>query len=97
MHKLQISQTLPLIQVLNLDQLDQSQFRNADGFFDYVEGITVNSQNGYVIFPEPEPFGNDLENKLTNAADEDAYLFKELYLNTKVTSKTTFKIKINFS
>ena len=28
----------PLIQVLNLDQLDQSQFRNADGFFDYVEG-----------------------------------------------------------
>ena len=28
-----------------------------DGFFDYVEGITVNSQNGFIFFPEPEPFG----------------------------------------
>jgi cell surface protein SprA len=28
---------LPLLQVLNLDQLDQSQFRTSDGYFDYVE------------------------------------------------------------
>ncbi|QNM87137.1 cell surface protein SprA [Polaribacter pectinis] len=76
----------PLIQVLNLDQLDQSQFKNPDGFFDYVEGITVNSQNGYIFFPEPEPFGNDLEDQLTNPAD-DNYLFKELYLNTKINVK----------
>ena len=82
----------PLIQVLKLDQLDQSQFRTADGFFDYVEGITVNSQNGYVIFPEPEPFGNGLANKLTNAADEN-YLFKELYLNTKINIQNNFQNK----
>jgi cell surface protein SprA len=82
----------PLIQVLKLDQLDQSQFRTADGFFDYVEGITVNSQNGYVIFPEPEPFGNGLANKLTNVADEN-YLFKELYLNTKINIQNNFQNK----
>jgi cell surface protein SprA len=82
----------PLIQVLNLDQLDQSQFRTADGFFDYVEGVTVNSQNGYVIFPNPEPFGNDLANKLTNTADE-SYLFKELYLNTKINIQNNFQNK----
>jgi cell surface protein SprA len=82
----------PLIQVLNLDQLDQSQFRTADGFFDYVEGITVNSQNGYVIFPDPEPFGNGLANKLTNTADEN-YLFKELYLNTKINIQNNFQNK----
>jgi cell surface protein SprA len=82
----------PLIQVLKLDQLDQSQFRTADGFFDYVEGITVNSQNGYVIFPDPEPFGNGLANKLTNAADEN-YLFKELYLNTKINIQNNFQNK----
>jgi cell surface protein SprA len=82
----------PLIQVLKLDQLDQSQFRTADGFFDYVEGITVNSQNGYIIFPDPEPFGNGLANKLTNAAD-DVYLFKDLYLNTKINIKNNFQNK----
>ena len=82
----------PLIQVLNLDQLDQSQFRTPDGFFDYIEGITVNSQNGYVIFPHPEPFGNGLENDLTNPAD-DKFLFDELYLNTKINIQNNFQNK----
>jgi cell surface protein SprA len=83
---------LPLLQVLNLDQLDQSQFRTADGYFDYVEGVTVNSENGFVFFPEPEPFGNDLEDALTNPLDA-TYLFKELYLNTKINIKNNFQSK----
>ena len=82
----------PLIQVLKLDQLDQSQFRNPDGFFDYVEGITVNSQNGFIFFPEPEPFGNDLEAALTNPLDA-TFLFKELYLDTKINIKNNFQNK----
>ena len=61
----------PLLQVLRLDQLDQSQFRDADGYFDYVEGITVNSQNGFIFFPEPEPFGGNLEGQLTSQEDKD--------------------------
>ena len=89
---------LPLIQVLKLDQLDQSQFRNADGFFDYVEGITVNSQNGFIFFPEPEPFGNDLVQKNANdvGLDEtvdESFLFKELYLNTKINIQNNFQNK----
>ena len=90
---------LPLLQVLRLDQLDQSQFRNADGFFDYVEGITVNSQNGYIFFPEPEPFGNDLSKQNANdnfGLDEtvdESFLFKELYLNTKINIQNNFQNK----
>ena len=83
---------LPLIQLFNLDQLDQSQFRTADGFFDYVEGVTVNSQNGYVIFPTAEPFGNGLKNSLTNPADS-RFLFKEMYLNTKINIQNNFQNK----
>lgn len=83
---------LPLLQVLNLDQLDQSQFRSPDGFFDYVEGITVNSENGFIFFPEPEPFGKDLEDALTNPLDAN-FLFKEMYLNTKVNIKNNFQNK----
>jgi cell surface protein SprA len=83
---------VPLLQVLKLDQLDQSQFRSPDGFFDYVEGITVNSENGFIFFPEPEPFGNDLEDALTNPSDAK-FLFKELYLNTKINIKNNFQNK----
>ena len=88
----------PLIQVLKLDQLDQSQFRSADGFFDYVEGVTVNSQNGYIFFPEPEPFGNDLVQQNSNdiGLDEtldETYLFKELYLNTKINIQNNYQNK----
>ena len=91
---------VPLIQVFKLDQLDQSQFRTADGFFDYVEGITVNSENGYVIFPEPEPFGNDLVLNQNDPDDvgldesvDEQFLFKELYLNTKINIKNNFQNK----
>ncbi|SDS34212.1 protein involved in gliding motility SprA [Polaribacter sp. KT25b] len=82
----------PLIQVLKLDQLDQSQYKTPDGYFDFVEGITVNADNGYIIFPDPEPFGNGLAEKLTNTSDE-AYLFKELYLNTKTNIKNNYQDK----
>ncbi|MDG1743699.1 MAG: cell surface protein SprA [Polaribacter sp.] len=90
--------TLPLIQILKLDQLDQSQFRSPDGFFDYVEGITVNSQNGFIFFPEPEPFGNDLVKQNSNDIGlnevlDDSFLFKELYLNTKINIQNNFQNK----
>lgn len=85
----------PLLQLLNLDKLDQSQYQNADGFFDYVEGITVQSENGFVIFPEPEPFGEDLENQLTSATDT-IYVFNELYLDTKINAKNNYQNKDKF-
>ncbi|WP_218598007.1 cell surface protein SprA [Polaribacter sp. NJDZ03] len=89
---------LPLIQVFKLDQLDQSQYRSPDGYFDYVEGITVNSQNGFIFFPEPEPFGNDLVQKNNNDIGlnetvDNNYLFKELYLNTKVNAQNNYQNK----
>ncbi|WP_299059341.1 cell surface protein SprA [uncultured Polaribacter sp.] len=89
---------LPLLQVLKLDQLDQSQFKEPDGFFDYVEGITVNSQNGFIFFPEPEPFGNDLVQKNTNDVgldenQDEFFLFKQLYLDTKINIKNNFQNK----
>ncbi|QMU63210.1 MAG: cell surface protein SprA [Flavobacteriaceae bacterium] len=86
----------PLLRVMRLDQLDQSQFRNSDGFFDYVEGVTVNSQNGYIIFPEPEPFGTNLQNQLTTATDIDTYVFREMYLETKINAKNNFQNKDKF-
>ena len=88
----------PLLNFFNLDRLDQSQYAipDGDGFFDYVEGITVNSQKGYIIFPETEPFGKDLESQLANPADIDKFVFNELYLTTKIQAQNDYQNKDKF-
>ncbi len=87
-----------LLNVLNLDKLDQSAFAvtGGDGFFDYVESITVNSNKGFIIFPETEPFGADLSSSLTSTIDKDTYVFEELYTNTKSQAKNNFQNKDKF-
>ena len=79
---------------MNLDRLDQTQFQTPDGYFDYVEGITVDSRNGYIIFPQPEPFGKDLLISNTDeigfdpaTTDFETYGFEALYLDTKINVK----------
>lgn len=83
-----------LLNLFDLDRLDQSlaYLPEGDGFFDYVENITVNSERGYIIFPTVEPFGDDLDGKLTSTDDED-YIFKELYEMTKSEAKNNFQYK----
>ncbi|RLD29974.1 MAG: cell surface protein SprA, partial [Bacteroidetes bacterium] len=55
-----------LLRVFNLDNLN---FNNdpqigGDGFFDFYPGITVDQQNGRIVFTSVEPFGEFLFNKL---------------------------------
>ncbi|MDG2193426.1 MAG: cell surface protein SprA [Polaribacter sp.] len=87
-----------LLNVLNLDKLDQSFFAvpEGDGFFDYVENVTVNSNKGFVIFPETEPFGADLSNALSTPSDKTDYVFEELYLDTKSYAKNNYQNKDKF-
>ncbi len=63
----------PLLRVFSLDKLNfnNDPQTNGDGFFDYVEGITVLSQSGRIIFPSAEPFGEYLFNKLSLNNSED--------------------------
>jgi cell surface protein SprA len=71
-----------LIDVLGMDQLDQEGDRIPDGLFDFLPGITIDPTNGYVIFPNVEPFGYYLHMKM-NAAGDGAlasnYVFQPLY------------------
>ncbi len=77
----------PLLQVMNLDRIDSNQESNSDGFFDYIEGYTVQSQNGKIIFPVAEPFGRHLENQIGNPAIAEQYVYKELYDSTLVVAR----------
>ncbi|MDN3491086.1 cell surface protein SprA [Winogradskyella sp. APC 3343] len=55
-------QETPLIRLFHLDRLNYNNDpqERGDGFFDYVEGQTVISQNGKIIFTTVEPFGRYL-------------------------------------
>ena len=77
----------PLLQVMNLDRLDSNQESNSDGFFDYVEGYTVISSTGKVIFPVVEPFGEHLAKKIGNPALAQQYVYQELYDSTLVVAR----------
>ena len=90
----------PLMQIFHIDRLDQSQnqITGGDGYFDFVEGSTVNSEKGYIIFPDPEPFGSNsyLDSELINANDDKKFLFEELYLTTKIQAKNEYQNKDKF-
>ena len=81
-----------LLRVLNLDQLNSQQERHADGYFDFIDGYTINATNGRIIFPMLEPFGSYIKEKITggNAAKNgiaEPYVFQELYDSTQTKAK----------
>ncbi len=89
-----------LLRVFKLDQLNTNgdPINGGDGFFDYVPQITIDSQNGNIIFTTVEPFGRHLFEKLDdnpNGGTEDynipetwnenqqKYVFRAMYRTTK--------------
>lgn len=80
---------VPLIRVLNLDNLNQQQNPPHDGVFDYLDnaatqGGTIESSNGKIYFPVLEPFGNYLRQQLGSQELGDKYAYDSLYSMTKV-------------
>jgi len=83
--------SIPLLTVLNLDRLNAHNDPQPDGVFDYLEGYTVLSNQGRIIFPLLEPFGNDLDTiAFANQpqALKDKYVFHQLYDTIKAVAQT---------
>jgi cell surface protein SprA len=93
----QVAET-PLLKVFNLDKLNYNNDpqTGGDGFFDFMQGITIDSQNGRLIFTTKEPFGELLFSKLsytgvgenyndpsTYNANQEKYVFRSMYRNTQ--------------
>nr|WP_325579746.1 cell surface protein SprA [Gelidibacter sp.] len=88
----------PLIRLFHLDRLNYNNDPqlNGDGFFDFVPGITVLTQNGKIIFTKVEPFGKYLFDVLADPAypsdyndavyanpNQEKYVYDILYKGTK--------------
>ncbi|WP_245546778.1 T9SS outer membrane translocon Sov/SprA [Pseudopedobacter saltans] len=79
------------IQLLGLDRLNQQQDKKPDGYFDFLEGQLIDSQNGRIVFPYIEPFGKDLEAILGNDPNlTGKYVYKPLYDSTKTIAQQYF-------
>ena len=82
--------SVPLMTMLNLDNLNRARDPIPDGQFDFVPGVTILPQNGRVIFPVLEPFGSSLEKQFrTNPLDPGStsplaqkYVYQQLYDST---------------
>ena len=82
---------LSLIKILQLDKLNNRNDPQPDGLFDYVEGYTVLSNMGRIVFPLLEPFGKDLQDIAFAGVDSSIskkYIFNQLYRNIKAEAQT---------
>lgn len=77
----------PLLNVLNLDNLNMNNDAQPDGLFDFVPGVTILTQNGRLIFPVKEPFGDNLRGAFTACGTTntiaDQYVYDQLYDSTR--------------
>ncbi len=79
-----------LLKVLGLDNLNKNNEPGSDGYFDFIDKITINASNGKIFFPVTEPFGSYLKEKITGGSTDpeinriaDQYVFTELYDETQ--------------
>ncbi|HMI07349.1 MAG TPA: cell surface protein SprA, partial [Flavobacterium sp.] len=86
----------PLLKVFNVDKLNYNNDPQAggDGFFDFLPGLTVDTQNGRLIFTTTEPFSKLIWQKLSNGtetysdpntynANQQKYVFWSMYRKTQ--------------
>ncbi|MGA0373235.1 MAG: cell surface protein SprA [Flavobacteriaceae bacterium] len=94
-----------LLNTFNLDKLNlyKDPQPEGDGFFDFIPGVTIESQYGRIIFPNVEPFGEYLfkllddpnsqkekyKNIETYNVNQKRYVFSEMYLKTKAAALET--------
>ncbi|HVI46568.1 MAG TPA: cell surface protein SprA [Chitinophaga sp.] len=78
----------PIITILNLDRLNNQLDPQPDGVFDYVEGYTMNSLQGKIMFPMLEPFAQGLQKAFGGDASlEKKYMYRVLYDSIKVVAQ----------
>jgi cell surface protein SprA len=86
----------PLLNVFNVDKLNYNNDpqNRGDGFFDFIPGLTVDQQNGRLIFTTVEPFGKLIFDKLklgvedyydttTYNPNQQKYVFPSMYRSTQ--------------
>ncbi len=74
-----------LLRVMALDKLNNNNDPQPDGVYDFVPGITIIPNNGRIIFPVVEPFGDYLREQFAPGEEAlaEEYVYDWLYDSTK--------------
>src|SRR5690606_11260872 len=76
-----------LIEIFGLDKLNPVNDPQRDGNFDFIEGITIDTETGLIIFPYLEPFSEALKEAFQPEPNRDQliekYSYDTLYRTTK--------------
>jgi cell surface protein SprA len=95
-----------LIEIFGLDRLNPVNDPGRDGNFDFVEGSTIHTSTGQIVFPYLHPFSGALQKAFENEAQRtyltNKYVFDELYTTTKadaelLATKNKFWLKGNYN
>jgi cell surface protein SprA len=91
-----------LLQVMGLDKLNTQNDSQPDGYFDFIDGVTVMADRGRIIFPYVEPFGSHLKKMITSSTIASKYVYQELYDSTQtiarqIAEKDKFELKGRYS
>ena len=91
-----------LLQVMGLDNLNSQLDREPDGYFDFIDGVTVLVVRGKIIFPFIEPFGSHLKKMIVDPKLVSKYVYQELYDSTQTVArqmaeKNKFKLTGQYS
>jgi cell surface protein SprA len=89
---------VPLIRLMNLDNLNPQNDPQPDGNFDFVSGLTILPELGILIFPVLEPFGQNLREHFlaseTNLVDK--YVYDTLYRTTQTDAELVTRLNKYF-
>ena len=89
---------IPLIRLTGLDNLNPQNDPAPDGNVDFVEGITMLSDRGVLIFPVLEPFGSNLARRFLpeEAVLKDKYVYDTLYRTTQADAELVTRLNKYF-
>jgi cell surface protein SprA len=91
-----------LLQVMGLDNLNSQLDREPDGFYDFIDDVTIMVDRGKIVFPVIEPFGSHLYKMIADPTLAGKYVFQELYDSTQTVArqmaeKNKFKLAGQYS
>lgn len=89
---------IPLIRLTGLDNLNPQNDPAPDGNFDFVEGLTMISNRGLLIFPVLEPFGSNLDSKFLDSEKilKEKYVYDTLYNTTQADAELVTRLNKYF-
>lgn len=93
-------QDINLLKLFNWDRLNlNNDLQNSggqlgDGIFDFVPGITIDPENGKLIFTKAKPFGQYLQNVL--GTNDPKFVFNDLY-NLQKSDATNSNLALRYT